>query len=86
MNSTSDHYVDIPPIDVSHCVKVTVVAGPMEHDSPPLTRRSRFSTESDSGEMEKLQRRTKDFTETGIKGFAEFLEQVMVESTGLVLV
>ncbi|KAL7953704.1 hypothetical protein V8C34DRAFT_317923 [Trichoderma compactum] len=83
MDSTSDRHLDILPIDVSHCVKVTVATEPMvdasigvSHSSPP----------SHPEEMKRLQRQTRNFTETDIKDFAAFLEQGMAQSTGLVLV
>ncbi|KAK4062312.1 hypothetical protein Trihar35433_9133 [Trichoderma harzianum] len=78
MQSTSDQYEDLPPIDVSHCVKVTTVAAePMLHVSP---------SKSVSPSKKPLQRQTRNFTETDIKDFASFLKQGMAESTGLVLV
>ncbi|QYT03181.1 hypothetical protein H0G86_010150 [Trichoderma simmonsii] len=87
MDSTLGHHLDLPPIDVSHCVKVTTVAAkPMAHASPADTGSSRSLESSRFEEMKQLQRRTRTFTETDIKDFAAFLEQRMAETIGLVLV
>ncbi|KAL7790670.1 hypothetical protein V8C43DRAFT_306447 [Trichoderma afarasin] len=87
MDSASDHHLGLPPTDLSHCIKVTTVAAePMAHASPAVTGGSRSLESSHPGEMKRLQRRTRNFTETDVKDFAAFLEQGMAESIGLVLV
>lgn len=87
MDSTLGHHLDLPPIDVSHYVKVTTVtAKPMAHSSPADTGSSRSLESSRFEEMKQLQRRTRTFTETDIKDFVAFLEQRMTETIGLVLV
>ncbi|KAL6814893.1 hypothetical protein J3E69DRAFT_375355 [Trichoderma sp. SZMC 28015] len=87
MGSTSDRHSDVPSIDVSHCVKVTAVAAePMAHVSPTGTGSSPSLEPSQPEKMKQLQRRTKYVTETNITGFAAFLEQIMDDSIGLVLV
>ncbi|OPB41001.1 hypothetical protein A0O28_0106980 [Trichoderma guizhouense] len=87
MESTSDHHSDVPPIDVSNCVKVTTVAAEtMVHAPPADTGNSGSLESSNPEEMKRLQRRTRNFTETDIKDFAAFIEQGMTESIGLVLV